>query len=69
MTPEITKQEFLEAISDGVTKAIWKIATDASYTPCADFYDMIKLGCEEGIKKIHNIKQYSNSINHEGPLC
>jgi hypothetical protein len=77
MTPIFTKQEYLEAVSEGirrgivdlvldandapvtaaffqaihagVAEAVWKVATNGTQMPSADFYDSIKEGTENGI--------------------
>ena len=40
----------LQQIRQGVQDAIWKIATNATGAPCADFYDHIKLGVKEAFE-------------------
>ena len=51
MIPDVTKEEFLEAIRRGVRDAIWDIATNATSMPCADFYEHIKEGVALGIQR------------------
>jgi hypothetical protein len=46
-TPKITKQEFLDAISEGVHRAMWQMMTNATSVPCHDFFDSI----EDGVRK------------------
>lgn len=46
---DITKQEYIEAIKEGVARGIFRIASNATDMPCADFYDSIKKGVENAI--------------------
>jgi hypothetical protein len=46
--PAVSKRELLDAIRAGVADAMWRMMTDATDAPCADFYDMIKKGVEKG---------------------
>jgi hypothetical protein len=39
----------MDAISEGVRRAIWQIATNGTQMPCADFYASIT----EGVEKAH----------------
>lgn len=45
----IRTDQFMEAIRSGVSDGIWRIATNATQMPCADFYEMIKEGVKEGM--------------------
>lgn len=45
----LSRDDMMEAISEGVRRAIWEIANNATDAPCADFYDAIKAGTESGI--------------------
>ena len=36
--PDVSKQELLDAIRDGVADAMWRMITNATSAPCADFY-------------------------------
>jgi hypothetical protein len=47
-----TSEEILTAISQGVESAIWRIANNATDSPCGDFYHHIKLGVKEGFEKV-----------------
>jgi hypothetical protein len=46
--PTVSKQELLNAIRDGVADAMWRMITNATDMPCADFYDFVKDGVAEG---------------------
>lgn len=50
--PTVSKQELLNAIRDGVADAMWRMITNATDMPCADFYDFVKDGVAEGIRQI-----------------
>jgi hypothetical protein len=50
--PTISKQELLGAIRDGVAEAMWRMITNATDAPCADFYNFVKDGVAEGIKRL-----------------
>src|SRR4051812_24928940 len=47
--PEVTKQELLDAIRAGVRDALWEMITNATSTPCGDFYDTVRDGVETAI--------------------
>ena len=47
--PQMCKQELFDAIRAGVHDAIWRMITNATDMPCADFYEMIQKGVEKGI--------------------
>ena len=49
--PPISKQELLDAIRDGVRDAMWRMITNATSMPCADFYATVKDGVEAGIRE------------------
>jgi len=44
---ELTSEQLMKAISQGVYLAIWHIANNATHAPCADFYESIKQGVKE----------------------
>ena len=48
---DLAPEQIIEAISKGVERAIWRIATNATSAPCADFYESIKCGIKEAIKE------------------
>jgi hypothetical protein len=50
--PTVSKQELLNAIRDGVADAMWRMITNATDAPCADFYDFVKDGVAEGIARL-----------------
>jgi hypothetical protein len=50
--PTVSKQELLDAIRKGVTDAMWAMITNATSAPCADFFEMVKKGVEEGVGSI-----------------
>jgi hypothetical protein len=51
MTPKVSKEEFLEAIREGVREALWDVMTNATSAPCHDFYESIREGVREAIEK------------------
>jgi hypothetical protein len=53
--PKISKQELLEAIRAGVSDAMWRMVTNATDAPGADFYDAVKQGIAEGIKSVSSV--------------
>jgi len=54
ISEEIPREDkVFEAISEGVSVAIWKIATNATSAPCGDFYYHVKQGVKEGIEMFH----------------
>jgi len=48
---EVTAEQFLEAVRQGVSDAIWRMICQGTNAPCADFYDAIKEGIKDGICK------------------
>ena len=50
--PTVSKQELLNAIRDGVADAMWRMITNATDVPCADFYDFVKDGVAQGIERL-----------------
>jgi len=49
----IDDDRFYEAIRDGVADAMWRMMTNATDAPCADFYEHVKQGIAEGMRKRH----------------
>jgi len=49
--PQVSKQELLDAISEGVRAAMWDMITNATMAPCADFFDAVQDGVAAGIEK------------------
>lgn len=47
----LTAKDVFEAIRDGTSAGIWRIATNATHMPCADFYDSIKEGVTQAMKE------------------
>jgi hypothetical protein len=47
-----TSNEILKAVRDGVADAMWRMMTNATSMPCADFYDSIKEGVEKAIQDV-----------------
>jgi len=45
----LTEEQIMDAISEGVRRAIWGIATNATGMPCHDFYAHIKDGVREAM--------------------
>lgn len=58
----LDNKELMEAISDGVQKAFWKLFTNDTDAPCADFYDAISKGAAKGIEETFSC------INLEGVI-
>jgi hypothetical protein len=54
--PEISKAELLEAIREGVADAMWRMITNATQAPCADFFASIEDGVAAGIDRVHHKK-------------
>jgi len=50
---QISKDEFLQAVSEGVENAIWSMITNATTCPCTDFYDTIQKATESAFLKLH----------------
>jgi hypothetical protein len=46
----LDEDKIYQAISDGVQAGIFKIATNNSSMPCADFYDSIQKGVEVALE-------------------
>ena len=40
-----------DAIRQGVHDAVWQMITNATHAPCADFYEMVKEGVENAIRR------------------
>jgi hypothetical protein len=47
---QLSKDRLYEAIREGVGDAIFRIATNNTDMPCADFYEAIKQGVAEALK-------------------
>lgn len=47
-----TAERWDALIVEGVENAIWRIATNATSAPCADFYDAIQKGVADGVRNI-----------------
>lgn len=54
---ELTKEEMMEAISEGVKRAFWQL----EIIPCSAITDAIKDGVE---KAVHNAMPYSDQIEN-----
>lgn len=50
---QISKDEFLRAVSEGVENAIWSMITNATTCPCTDFYETIQKAAENAFSKLH----------------
>lgn len=46
----LSRKDMMEAVSEGVRRAVWQMITNATDMPCADFFDAVKEGVAEGIK-------------------
>lgn len=42
--------EVLEAITEGVDRAVWRMITNATDMPCADFYHHVQKGVEKALE-------------------
>ena len=49
---QLSREDIMTAVSDGVRQAILDIATRATAVPCADFYDSISLGVETALSRM-----------------
>jgi hypothetical protein len=49
--PELSKEELMEAIADGVERAMWQMITNATQAPCHDFFDTIGDAVERAMTK------------------
>ena len=49
---QLDEEQVYEAITEGVYRAIWRLATHATDMPCKDFYDSIKDGVKEAQEKL-----------------
>ena len=47
----VTTEQFLEAVRQGVYDAVWQMITNNTDMPCADFYDTVKEAVKEGIQE------------------
>jgi hypothetical protein len=45
-TPDVTKEEFLEAVRQGVYDAVWDAITDATLRPCRNLFETIGAAVE-----------------------
>ena len=59
---QLDNEELIKAVSDGVQKAFWKLFTNDTDAPCADFYDAISKGAAKGIEETFS------RINLEGAI-
>lgn len=48
---QLDSEELSKAVSDGVQKAFWKLFTNDTDAPCADFYDAISKGVAKGFEE------------------
>ena len=46
---ELSREDMMLAVQRGVADGIFRIATNASDMPCADFFEAIKQGAEAGM--------------------
>jgi hypothetical protein len=49
--PAISKEELLGAIREGVHDAMWRMITNATQMPCADFFASVEDGVAAGIER------------------
>jgi hypothetical protein len=42
---------FYHAVREGVADAMWRMITNATDMPCADFFEMVRKGVAEGFKR------------------
>lgn len=50
--PRLSRKDLIEAITEGVRRAMWDIATNATQMPCHDFYASIQDGVRDGIERL-----------------
>jgi len=48
---DVPSDTLLHAVRQGVADAIWRVATNATDMPCADFYETIKEGVSEAMSR------------------
>jgi hypothetical protein len=52
MTPKITKEEYLRAISEGFALGLCKLVYSGTDMPANDFFDFLQKGVADGIERI-----------------
>ncbi len=50
--PTVTKKELLEAISDGVSDAMWRMIRNGTDMPCSDFFNTIGDAVKEAVVEV-----------------
>lgn len=48
----VTAKDVFDAIREGVAHAIWRVATNATDMPTADFFDSVKEGMRDGVSRM-----------------
>jgi hypothetical protein len=56
-----------EAIADGVHTAIWRMITNATSAPCADFYHHVKQGVADAIAAMNFDSIVEDAVNAHLP--
>lgn len=54
--PDLDPEKIYEAIKDGTCLAIWRMITNATDMPCADFFDTVKDGVKEAMMELKESK-------------
>lgn len=49
---KIKREDIIRAIETGVENAFWRMITNSTNYPCADFYDSMEKGIEKALSKI-----------------
>lgn len=49
--PDMDGVRLYRAISDGIENAMWRMITNATQMPCADFYEAVTNGIAKGIEE------------------
>ena len=48
----VTAKDICDSLRQGVSEAVWRVATNASDMPSSDFYESIKEGTAAGIARV-----------------
>jgi hypothetical protein len=63
--PALDPDKVYRAISQGVYDAIWRMITNATQMPCADFYDTIKEAAREAFSQMDLEEKLDSDILRE----
>ena len=65
----VTSEQLLQAVRDGVCDAMWQMMTNATPMPCNDFYDTVKDGIKEAMPDSDDIlKAIADGIDMAMPF-